>query len=91
MFTRCANSFARCYCYVFCRQDTLEKARDKCRIKSCNIMLVLTVIGCIVMVISGKQAAKRGESVVKMNQEFHRQYNENAARKEQEEKVKHTK
>lgn len=54
-------------------------------------MLVLTVIGCIVMVISGKQAAKRGESVVKMNQEFHRQYNENAARKEQEEKVKHTK
>lgn len=45
-------------------------------------MIVGTIIGCIVMVISGKRAAARGESVQKANLEWHRKYNEEAAAKE---------
>lgn len=49
-------------------------------------MLVATVLTCIGMIISGKRAAKRGESVVKMNQDWHREYNAAAAEKERKEK-----
>lgn len=50
--------------------------------KVCNYMLVATIIGCITMIISGKRAAKRGESVQKSNLEWHKKYNEEAAAKE---------
>lgn len=60
----------------------MTRARDKFRVKVCNYMVVATVISCFVMIYSGKRAAKRGESVVKMNEEFHRQYNEAEAKKE---------
>lgn len=45
-------------------------------------MSIATAIGCFVMVISGKRAAKRGESVTKSNIEWHREYNEAAVAKE---------
>lgn len=60
----------------------MSRARDKFRVKMCNYMVVATILTCIGMIISGKRAAKRGESVVKMNEEFHRQYNEAEAKKE---------
>lgn len=40
------------------------------------------------MIISGKKAAKRGESVVKMNQDWHREYDEAAARAGDEKAIK---
>lgn len=40
------------------------------------------------MIYSGKKAAERGESVVKSNQDWHKQYNEAAAAKENKEKTK---
>lgn len=46
------------------------------RIRIANIMMLLTVIGCGVMVYSGKDAAKRGETVVKQNMDWHKAYNE---------------
>lgn len=45
-------------------------------------MIVATIIGSILMIISGKRAAARGESVTKDNAEWHRKYNEEAATKE---------
>lgn len=42
----------------------------------CNYMIVATILGCIAMVVSGKQAAKRGESVSQMNLDWHKKYNE---------------
>ena len=39
-------------------------------------MMLVTAIGCIVMVMSGKKAAEHGDSLAKMNIEWHKQYNE---------------
>lgn len=54
----------------------MEKSRSKVRIRVSNILMVLTLIGCIFMVRSGKKAAEKGETVQKMNQDWHKQYNE---------------
>lgn len=48
-------------------------------------MILATIVGCIAMVISGKKAAARGESVVQSNEEWHRKYNEEANAKEAKE------
>lgn len=57
-------------------QHTMEKARNKARIKIANYMILATIIACIGFVYSGKQAAKRGESVQKMNLDWHKEVNE---------------
>ncbi|KAH8286581.1 hypothetical protein KR054_012051 [Drosophila jambulina] len=60
----------------FVSQDEMERCRNKIRIRMANIMIALTAIGCAIMVYSGKQAAKRGESVSQMNFEWHKQFKE---------------
>jgi hypothetical protein len=57
----------------------MERCRNKVRIKVANYMMLVTAIGCIVMVMSGKKAAEHGDSLSKMNQEWHKQYNEQVA------------
>jgi hypothetical protein len=49
-------------------------------------MMILTVVGCIFMVYSGKQAADRGETVQKMNLDWHKEYNEQRAAEESSKK-----
>ncbi|XP_067010515.1 UPF0389 protein CG9231 [Anabrus simplex] len=56
-------------------QGMMEKARNKIRIKVSNYMMLATVVASVAFVYSGKQAAKRGESVQKMNLDWHRQIN----------------
>lgn len=53
--------------------------RNKFRIRFSNFLMFLTAIGCITMIISGKNARERGESETKKNQEWHREHNERAA------------
>lgn len=48
----------------------------------CNYMIVATILGCIAMIYSGKQAAERGESVAQMNLDWHKKYNDEAAANE---------
>ncbi|XP_071439863.1 UPF0389 protein CG9231 [Hetaerina americana] len=60
--------------FVSC--DKMEKARNWARIKISTYLMIGTVLGCIVMIYSGKQAAARGESVTKANLEMHRRYQE---------------
>lgn len=38
--------------------------------------MLLTLIGCGFMVASGKKAAEKGESVLKLNQDWHKEYEE---------------
>jgi len=61
---------------TYVNQDVMEKTRNKIRIRIANIMVALTVIACLIMVWSGKKAADRGESVQKMNQDWHHEYQE---------------
>ncbi|XP_062997878.1 protein FAM162A-like [Elgaria multicarinata webbii] len=49
--------------------EVLKTAQNKLRIRICYIMIALTLLGCVAMVISGKQAAKREESLLKINLE----------------------
>ncbi|XP_035918057.1 UPF0389 protein CG9231-like isoform X1 [Anopheles stephensi] len=62
----------------FVSQEKMERVRNQVRIKIANYMMIATAIGCIVMVISGKKAQERGESVAKMNLDWHKEYNEKA-------------
>ncbi|CAH1406893.1 unnamed protein product [Nezara viridula] len=59
-------------------QDTMEKARNKARIKLANYMMAATVVACIGMVISGKRAAEKGETIAKMNIDWHKEVNKDA-------------
>lgn len=58
----------------------MERTRNKIRIKGANIMIVLTILGCIYAVYSGKKAAEAGESVEKYNHDWHKKFNESAAK-----------
>lgn len=57
----------------------MERSRNRIRIRLANIMIVATVIGCVLMVISGKAAQGRGESLTKRNLEWHKKFNEEPA------------
>ncbi|XP_055686677.1 UPF0389 protein CG9231 isoform X2 [Lutzomyia longipalpis] len=52
-------------------REEMEKSRSKARIRISNYMIVATLIGCIIMVYSGKQAAERGDTVSKINRDWH--------------------
>lgn len=59
-------------------QDKVERVRNKFRIRVANIMMALTFLGCGLMIFKGRKAVERGESVLKMNQDWHKEYNEKA-------------
>ncbi|CAH0557105.1 unnamed protein product [Brassicogethes aeneus] len=69
----------------FVAQNVMERARNRMRIRIANYMIVGTAVGCLIMVYSGKNAAKRGESVQQQNLEWHKSV------KEEEERVKNQK
>lgn len=60
----------------------MERTRNQIRIKGANIMILLTILGCIYAVYSGKKAAGAGESVEKYNNDWHKKYNESNAKSE---------
>ncbi|KAK5849660.1 hypothetical protein PBY51_013975 [Eleginops maclovinus] len=49
--------------------ETLDAARNKMRVKACYVMMGLTMAACLVMVIMGKRAAGRNESLTGQNME----------------------
>lgn len=58
-------------------RETLDKARNKARIYINLGMIGLTIFASIAMIISGKRAAKRGESVQKQNLDWHESHKKN--------------
>ncbi|CAG9859534.1 unnamed protein product [Phyllotreta striolata] len=69
---------------TYVSQSTMEKCRNRVRIKIANYMMLATVIGCFAMVYVGKKEAKEGVSLVKLNQQWHDDYK---AQKEKEGQV----
>uniref|UniRef100_A0A8C5LPY1 Uncharacterized protein n=1 Tax=Leptobrachium leishanense TaxID=445787 RepID=A0A8C5LPY1_9ANUR len=49
--------------------DVVNAAKSKVQVKFAGLMMLMTIFGCVVMVISGKQAAGRHESVASYNLE----------------------
>ncbi|NXM88126.1 F162B protein, partial [Oenanthe oenanthe] len=49
--------------------DVLNTARNIVRIKVCYIMIALSVLGCVTMVISGKEAVKKDQTLLRVNAE----------------------
>ncbi|XP_074157479.1 protein FAM162A [Sminthopsis crassicaudata] len=49
--------------------ELLDAAKNRVRVKVSYIMIALTIIGCIVMIFQGKQAAKRHETLTSLNLE----------------------
>ncbi|GAA6100166.1 protein FAM162B [Tachysurus ichikawai] len=49
--------------------EMIDAARNKVRVKACYIMIAMTIGGCIVMVITGKQAAGRHDNLTSRNME----------------------
>ncbi|KAM6381191.1 protein FAM162B-like [Pluvialis apricaria] len=47
--------------------EVLDAARNSVRIKVCYIMIALTLLGCLAMVITGKEAAKKDHTLLRMN------------------------
>ncbi|XP_023223100.1 uncharacterized protein LOC111624485 [Centruroides sculpturatus] len=50
---------------------TVERARDLTRIKMNALLMIVTVVGFVGMVASGKLAAKSGDSVMMENMQWH--------------------
>ncbi|XP_053151622.1 protein FAM162A isoform X2 [Hemicordylus capensis] len=59
--------------------ETIDAARNKMRVKISYGMIALTILGCVIMVISGKQAVKRHESLTSQNLEKKARWREEAA------------
>lgn len=51
----------------FVSYEMVDSAKSKVRVKFSVVMMLMTIMGCIFMVISGKKAAKQQESLAKMN------------------------
>ncbi|KAM4694289.1 protein FAM162B [Discoglossus pictus] len=47
--------------------ELLDRARSKARIKACYIMIGITIIACFAVIVSGKKAAARHESLTSLN------------------------
>lgn len=49
--------------------EMLDAARNKVRVRACYVMIILTIGACVAMVISGKSAMRRNESLTSQNME----------------------
>ncbi|NXU37000.1 F162A protein, partial [Drymodes brunneopygia] len=59
--------------------ETVRAAKTTLRVKFSYVMMALTIVGCITMVIRGKQAMKRHESLTAMNLEKKAQWKAESA------------
>ncbi|XP_042637333.1 protein FAM162A [Orycteropus afer afer] len=59
--------------------EMLDAAKNKMRVKISYLMIAMTVAGCIYMVIEGKKAARRHESLTSLNLEKKARLREEAA------------
>ncbi|NXB80331.1 F162A protein, partial [Donacobius atricapilla] len=59
--------------------DTVRAAKTTLRVKFSYVMIALTIVGCITMVVRGKQAMKRHESLTSINLEKKARWKEEGA------------
>ncbi|NXT74149.1 F162A protein, partial [Zapornia atra] len=58
--------------------ETIRAAKTTLRVKFSYVMIALTILGCVAMVVRGKQAIKRHESLTSINLEKKAQWREEA-------------
>eukprot|EP00066_Takifugu_rubripes_P004585 XP_003968046.1 PREDICTED: protein FAM162A [Takifugu rubripes] len=63
--------------------EMIDAARNRIRVKACYVMMAATIGACLVMVILGKQAVSRNESLTGQNMEKKAKWREEY-RREQE-------
>ncbi|KAM9436469.1 protein FAM162B [Clarias gariepinus] len=49
--------------------EMIDAARNRVRVKACYVMIVLTLAGCVWMIVLGKRAAGRHDSLITRNME----------------------
>ncbi|XP_074863939.1 protein FAM162B-like [Carettochelys insculpta] len=49
--------------------EVIKVAMNRVRIRICYATMALTLLGCLVMIISGKQAARRDDTLLRLNME----------------------
>ncbi|XP_078398367.1 protein FAM162B-like [Cetorhinus maximus] len=62
--------------------EMLNAARNRARVKTCYIMIGLTIVACFAMIASGKQAAERHESLASWNRAKKAKWKEEALREQ---------
>ncbi|XP_043081940.1 protein FAM162B isoform X2 [Puntigrus tetrazona] len=63
--------------------EMIDAARNRVRVKACYVMMALTVVACIAMAVSGKQAAGRHENLTSLNMEKKARWREEAQREKE--------
>ncbi|XP_001371689.1 protein FAM162A [Monodelphis domestica] len=63
--------------------EMLDAAKNRFRVRVSYLMIALTILGCVIMVIQGKQAVKRHETLTSLNLE-----RKALLRKQEEEAIK---
>lgn len=61
----------------FFSPEVWKKVRSVIRIKVANYTMLVMILGCITMVITGKRARDRGETIMQRNLDWHKKYSEN--------------
>lgn len=61
---------------LFFSPEVWKKVRSVVRIKVANYTMLLLILGCISMVITGKRARDRGETIMQRNLDWHQKYSE---------------
>uniref|UniRef100_A0AAY4AWD0 Protein FAM162B n=2 Tax=Denticeps clupeoides TaxID=299321 RepID=A0AAY4AWD0_9TELE len=69
---------------AFVSFEMIDSARNKVRVKACYAMIVLTLAACLVMVVRGKQAVSRHESLTGWNMEKKARWREEAQREKED-------
>nr|XP_057916131.1 protein FAM162B isoform X1 [Doryrhamphus excisus] len=63
--------------------ETLDAARNRVRVKACYVMMAATIGGCLLMVILGKRAASRHESLTDQNMKKKAKWREDLQREQE--------
>ncbi|XP_018616574.1 protein FAM162B [Scleropages formosus] len=58
--------------------EMIDMARNRVRVKACYVMIFATIVACVCMVVLGKQAAARKESLTTWNLEKKARWREEA-------------
>lgn len=61
---------------LFFSPEIWKKVRSVVRIKVANYTMFVIILGCIAMVITGRRARDRGETIMQRNLDWHQKYSE---------------
>ncbi|XP_051543745.1 protein FAM162B [Myxocyprinus asiaticus] len=64
--------------------EMIDAARNRVRVKACYVMMGLTILACLAMVVSGKQAVGRHDNLTARNMEKKARLREEAQKEREE-------